>query len=58
MPNNLLIWVAAASPVTSANTAASSGIVVRITTAATILPTELWGVTSPYPTVAAVTIAQ
>ena len=49
---------AAAPPVASANTPASSGIVVSMTAEARKRPMALCGVTSPYPTVVAVVIAQ
>ena len=58
MSNTFRSRAAAASPVMRANAAASMGMHVRMTIEATTRPEALCGVTSPYPTVAAVTIAQ
>ncbi len=54
----LRIPATATPPVTSANTVASSGMVVSMTAEARKRPMPLCGVTSPYPTVVAVVIAQ
>ena len=58
MSRTLRTPAAAAAPETIANAAASSGIVVSMSSEAMSRPIGLCGVMSPYPTVVAVVTAQ